>query len=87
MFIFGFKGHSMPDNIFCIFCVCVDGASDPDAEPDEGEADGDADCLVQRVSQILWHFLCSGHSGTHCRVSFVTTRRGCLTGILFFKMR
>lgn len=62
--------------------VSVDGASDPDAEPDEGETDGYADCLVQRVSQLLWHFLCSGHSGTYCRVSFVTSPQ-----VFCFKIR
>lgn len=54
--------------------MCVDGAPDPDAEPDERAADGYADCLVQRVSEILWHFFNNSHSGTHCRVSFVCNR-------------
>lgn len=51
-------------------CMCPDGAPDSDAEPDERAADGDADRLVQRVSEILWQFLCGGHSGTNCRVRF-----------------
>lgn len=61
------------NNVFVLcVCVCADGASDPDAEPDEGKTDGHADCLVQRVPEVLWHFLHFNHSGTHCRVSFVT---------------
>lgn len=59
----------MPDDCF-LSPVCIDGTSDPDAEPDERETDGYADCLVQRVSQILRHILHSGFCGTHCRVSF-----------------
>lgn len=58
-----------PDvHLFMLVCFCIDGASDPDAEPDERETDGHADCLVQRVSQILWLLLYSGHIGTNSRV-------------------
>lgn len=49
--------------------LCADGASDPDAEPDEGETDGYADRLVQRVSQILRHFLYCGFCRAHSGVS------------------
>jgi len=73
--LFGFKHLFTPDDVLRVLspsclrvCVDVDGASDPDAEPDERETDGDADGLVQRVSQILRLFLYSGHVGTHSGV-------------------
>lgn len=47
----------------------VDGASDPDAEPDEGATDGHAGRLVQGVPQILRHLLRRGGLRTHHRVS------------------
>lgn len=56
----------------CLLRVRADGASDPDAEPDEGAADGHADRLVPRVPQILWHLLCGGFGRTRCRVSVCT---------------
>lgn len=57
-----------PVKLDVFFLMCVVGASDHDAEPDEGEADGHADRLVQRVSQILWLLLRTGFSGTHSGV-------------------
>ena len=50
---------------------CADGASDPDAEPDERETDGHADRLVQGVPQVLWILLHGDICRTRCRVSFV----------------
>lgn len=51
------------------FFFDVDGASDPDAEPDEGATDGHAGRLVQRVPQILRYLLRRGGLRTHHRVS------------------
>lgn len=40
-----------PDDVVCF--SRVDGATDPDAEPDERATDGHAGRLVQRVPQVL----------------------------------
>lgn len=47
----------------------IDGASDPDAEPDERATDGHAGRLVQRVPQVLRHVLHGGGVRTHRGVS------------------
>lgn len=47
----------------------IDGASDPDAEPDERATDGPAGRLVQRVPQVLRHVLHGGGVRTHRGVS------------------
>ena len=51
-------------------CVWADGASDRDAEWDERETGCYADCLVQRVPQILRLFFHGGYSWTHNGVRF-----------------
>ena len=51
------------------FIYSVDGATNPDAEPDARAADGHAGGNEERDVPLVGCFLCSSHNRHDCRVS------------------